>query len=188
MTSIPLIKSQPHPCSYLARHTAQASFVSPAFPMTALLYSQLIGYGFRRSGDDVYKPSCPACTLCIPSRLLAKDFKPNRSQKRCQKTNHNTEVIIKPPLYAHGAIPTLLSSALPINWRRLPWLTSWIMPCQPCTLFMILIWQTTAWALMRCYGKCNKHCNNSVNLFTWVSGWITAKKWPIKAIFSRFSC
>jgi len=99
MTSIPLIKSQPHPCSYLARHTAQASFVSPAFPMTALLYSQLIGYGFRRSGDDVYKPSCPACTLCIPSRLLAKDFKPNRSQKRCQKTNHNTEVIIKPPLY-----------------------------------------------------------------------------------------
>jgi len=99
MTSIPLIISQPHPCSYLDGHTAQASFVSRAFPMTAPLYSQLIGYGYRRSGDDVYKPSCPSCRLCVPSRLLAKDFKPNRSQKRCQKTNSGTVVIIKPPLY-----------------------------------------------------------------------------------------
>jgi arginine-tRNA-protein transferase len=99
VTSIPLIKTHPHPCSYLSGEAAQSHFVNPAFPMTAAIYAKLIEHGFRRSGDNVYKPYCSHCTSCIASRLAVSEFKPNRSQKRCQKNNHNTQATIKAPVF-----------------------------------------------------------------------------------------
>ncbi|GAB6141221.1 arginyltransferase [Methylosoma difficile] len=99
LISIPLVKTYPHPCSYIENAAAQSHFVNTDFPMTASIYAQLIEHGFRRSGDDVYRPGCPYCTSCLSSRLSVKDFKPNRSQKRCQANNQNTQVVIKPPVF-----------------------------------------------------------------------------------------
>jgi arginine-tRNA-protein transferase len=99
MISIPLFISTPHSCSYLADHQAQSAFVSPQFMQTTAIYSQLISYGFRRSGDDVYRPQCASCQQCVPVRLAVQDFKSNRQQKRCLQHNAQTTAIIKPAAF-----------------------------------------------------------------------------------------
>lgn len=99
MASIPLFISAPHPCSYLKHEQAQAAFVSPAFQLSTAVYSQLIAHGFRRSGDEVYRPQCHSCQQCVPARLAVQDFKPSRKQKRCWQSNADTTVIIKPAIF-----------------------------------------------------------------------------------------
>jgi len=96
MTSVPLLISAPHSCSYLPEQQAQSAFVNPLFELTTANYSQLIQHGFRRSGNEVYRPHCPHCLQCIPTRLAVNDFKPNRAQKRCAEKNRATRVVIKP--------------------------------------------------------------------------------------------
>jgi len=99
MISIPLILTGEHPCSYLDDEAAQSLFIHPSFQLTPLIYSRLIEQGFRRSGDEVYKPHCPHCSACIPARLAVNQFQANRSQQRCLKKNINTLAVIKPPVF-----------------------------------------------------------------------------------------
>jgi leucyl-tRNA---protein transferase len=102
MISIPLFLTEKHPCSYLGDEEAQPAFVHPLFDMTTGVYSELIAQGFRRSGDEVYSPHCPNCSACIPVRLRASEFTPNRSQRRCLQKNINTQVVIKPAEFDQG--------------------------------------------------------------------------------------
>ncbi|TAL50367.1 MAG: arginyltransferase [Methylovulum sp.] len=99
MISIPLFLTQDHDCSYLDGEIARSAFVHPSCPLTPALYGQLIKQGFRRSGNDVYKPYCRCCSACLPSRLAVKQFKLSRSQKRCWKKNSDTQAIVKPPVF-----------------------------------------------------------------------------------------
>ncbi|MDD5276070.1 MAG: arginyltransferase [Methylovulum sp.] len=106
MISIPLFLTAEHPCSYLDGKLAQSAFVHPSYPLTPAVYAQLIEQGFRRSGDEIYKPRCQQCTACLPARLPVTRFRPNRRQKRCWKKNSSTQAIIKPPVFeqAHYAL------------------------------------------------------------------------------------
>lgn len=99
MTSVPLLITGPHPCSYLDGEQAQSVFVKPSFRLNTAIYSQLIAHGFRRSGDDVYSPHCAQCSQCVPVRIPVAQFKPNRRQKRCLQRNLQTAVIIKPAVF-----------------------------------------------------------------------------------------
>ncbi len=99
MTSIPLLITAPHPCSYLKDEQAQTVFVNPSFELNTGIYSELIARGFRRSGDDVYRPHCAQCRQCVPVRLAVAEFKPNRNHKRCLQKNRQTTVIIKPAVF-----------------------------------------------------------------------------------------
>ncbi len=108
MISIPLVFSQPYPCSYLENEIARPVFVHPAFGMTIEHYSELIQQGFRRSGDEVYAPRCWNCSACIPVRLLVSNFVPNRSQKRCLKKNKHTQVEVKSPEFSQEQYHTYL--------------------------------------------------------------------------------
>jgi len=96
MTSVPLFLSSEHPCGYLERQTAQTVSVNPFYKIRLEHYEQLIQEGFRRGGNDVYMPHCPACSACIPARVAVAHFKPSRSQKRCFRKNLATEVVVKP--------------------------------------------------------------------------------------------
>lgn len=99
MTSVQLFLTPEHECSYLDNHCCQLA-VAPTTPiLTTELYSQLIELGFRRSGNEIYKPHCPACSACIPSRINVAQFKPNRQQRRCRKKNADTRITIKPPRF-----------------------------------------------------------------------------------------
>lgn len=99
MTSVPLLISAPYPCSYLDGEQAQSAFVNPSFKPDTAIYSQLIAHGFRRSGDEVYRPYCAQCSQCVPVRLPVAQFQPSRKQKRCLQKNTETSVIIKPAVF-----------------------------------------------------------------------------------------
>lgn len=99
MISIPMFLSQEHPCSYLDDLTAQAVFVHPSFTLTTAIYSRLIEQGFRRSGDQVYRPHCAQCSACCPVRIPITTFQPSRNQRRCLQKNKTTQADIKPAVF-----------------------------------------------------------------------------------------
>ena len=79
----------PHSCSYLEDKEATTLFVDPRTQVDGKLYSQLSLMGFRRSGSHIYRPHCSQCNACVPARIVADDFQPNRSQKRAWKRNQH---------------------------------------------------------------------------------------------------
>lgn len=96
---LPLCVSGGYSCNYLPGQEARSLFVHPSMPMTVGLYAMLLEQGFRRSGNEVYKPYCHHCSACIPLRLDVAEFRANRSQKRCWQKNLATQVVVKPPLF-----------------------------------------------------------------------------------------
>lgn len=99
MITIPLLLTYDHDCSYLDGARARSLIVDPLYPMTPALYAELITQGFRRSGNEVYKPHCRQCAACIPVRLKVEAFTPSRAQRRCLKRNLATQVVVKPPVF-----------------------------------------------------------------------------------------
>jgi len=91
--------SAPHPCSYLENREAVTLFADPKAKMTPQLYSALSDLGFRRSGEYVYSPRCPACSDCLPVRVPVANFTPDRSQRRNWQRNQDLEVNILPAKY-----------------------------------------------------------------------------------------
>lgn len=87
ISTLKLYATHEHPCSYLSDKAATTVFVDPNAAIGAEAYSELSDYGFRRSGQHVYRPHCKSCQACIPVRIPVSSFKPNRSQKRCLKRN-----------------------------------------------------------------------------------------------------
>ena len=78
-----------HPCSYLPGMIARNAVVDPDFEMTPAIYDYLIQNGFRRSGEQVYRPYCHTCEECITTRIPVDEFKRSRSQKRNWKLNQD---------------------------------------------------------------------------------------------------
>ncbi len=63
--------------------------------MDAALYQSLIDSGFRRSGGYLYRPNCPHCNACVSVRVPVDAFRPNRSQRRCLRSNGDIELRIR---------------------------------------------------------------------------------------------
>jgi arginine-tRNA-protein transferase len=82
-----------HACSYLPGRIARNAVIDPDFPMSPTVYDYLIKSGFRRSGQQVYKPYCQSCTKCATTRIQVAEFKASRSQRRNWKKNQ--DIIIK---------------------------------------------------------------------------------------------
>lgn len=63
-------------------------------------YSWLMSQGFRRSGDQIYRPHCINCHACQSLRVLATEFTPSKSQKRILKRNNAFNVSTQDELQA----------------------------------------------------------------------------------------
>jgi len=102
MTELARLKfyaTQPHTCSYLPDEQATTLFLDPSQPMDPGVYADLSELGFRRSGDHLYRPHCQRCNACVPARIPAARFMPNRQQKRILKRNADLSVTAARPRY-----------------------------------------------------------------------------------------
>lgn len=76
-----------HPCGYLENEISQNIIVDPYLETDGQIYSLLSSYGFRRSGDQIYRPQCEQCQACVPIRVRADDFQASKSQRRVLNKN-----------------------------------------------------------------------------------------------------
>ena len=91
-----LIASAAHACPYLANRTATLRAFS-ATQMPAELYHKFMDSGFRRSGDFFYQPVCLGCRECKPIRIPVAQFRPSKSQRRCERRNSDLNISIAAP-------------------------------------------------------------------------------------------
>lgn len=93
--SLPLLfyVTPPERCAYLPARESVNVFADPRARMTTTLYGRLIDKGFRRSGSHLYRPQCPGCNECVPTRILVARFTPNRSQRRTWRVNSDLRAI-----------------------------------------------------------------------------------------------
>ena len=85
-----------HPCGYWPGLVARDLVLDPRDPRLAAFYPTALSWGFRRSGDLVYRPHCEGCRACVAVRIPASIFKPDRSQRRCAARNADLRAVVMP--------------------------------------------------------------------------------------------
>lgn len=86
----------PLPCPYLAGRTERKIVTELTGPEAEAMHDRLSRAGFRRSHNIAYSPVCPGCSACIPIRILAAGFEPNRVQRKLAKMNADISVFEAP--------------------------------------------------------------------------------------------
>ena len=80
------------PCSYLPDEEERLLIALDERLQNNHSYSLLMMEGFRRSGDQSYRPYCPHCNACQSVRVIVDDFTPSKSQKRSLKRNAHLKI------------------------------------------------------------------------------------------------
>jgi arginine-tRNA-protein transferase len=76
------------PCNYLPDQEERLLIATDERLHNSEHYGWLMSQGFRRSGDQIYRPHCELCSACKSLRVLVKEFLLSKSQKRNIKKNN----------------------------------------------------------------------------------------------------
>ena len=93
-----MFRTGTHACGYWPDREARDLVLDPRDPRLPQLYPLALDWGFRRSGDIVYRPSCVGCQACVAVRVPVALFKPDRSQRRCLQRNADVDARIIAPV------------------------------------------------------------------------------------------
>jgi len=85
-----------HPCGYWPERVARDLVLDPRDPRLLDFYPMALDWGFRRSGDILYRPHCQGCRACVAVRIPVDAFAPDRSQRRCLARNAHVEMRVLP--------------------------------------------------------------------------------------------
>ena len=91
-----LFQTGEHPCGYWPDRQARDLVLDPQDERLGTLYPMALSWGFRRSGDLVYRPHCQNCRACVPVRIPVARFRPDRSQRRCLARNADLQCRVLP--------------------------------------------------------------------------------------------
>lgn len=91
-----VFRTAEHPCGYFPDRVASDHVLDPGDPRLPLAYGEAVARGFRRSGGIVYIPRCAACQACVGVRIPAAEFRPDRSQRRCERRNADIDLAFEP--------------------------------------------------------------------------------------------
>jgi leucyl-tRNA---protein transferase len=87
----------PLPCPYVAGRTERKVVTEITGPDAETLHDRLSRAGFRRSHNIAYAPVCPSCQACVPIRIPAASFEPDRTLRRIARANALLEGFEVPP-------------------------------------------------------------------------------------------
>ncbi len=86
---IALFATSESPCSYIANKLSTNIFVDPEYQLNPAVYQYLTELGFRRSGNQIYRPDCKNCKQCIATRIEVENFKLKPRFKRILNKNQD---------------------------------------------------------------------------------------------------
>jgi arginine-tRNA-protein transferase len=86
----------PLPCPYIQGRLERKIVTELNGPDAETLHEALSRAGFRRSHSIAYTPACPGCSACIPVRIAADQFRPDRTMRRIAKLNADLTVSTVP--------------------------------------------------------------------------------------------
>jgi arginine-tRNA-protein transferase len=79
------------PLPYVAGRVERKVVTEITGPDADALHDRLSRAGFRRSHNIAYAPVCPSCSACVPIRINARAFQPERSHRRVLRANEGVE-------------------------------------------------------------------------------------------------
>lgn len=83
-------------CSYLPLETAALEY-RIAQELSGEQFAQLLRRGWRRFGNYLFRPQCPACRKCRSLRVVVNQFRPSKSERRTIRRNDDVEVLVMEP-------------------------------------------------------------------------------------------
>lgn len=91
-----LFHTADHACGYWPERQARDLVFDPGDPRLAQTYPMALTWGFRRSGNLIYRPHCRDCQACVAVRIPVAEFRADRSQRRCLARNADLEARVLP--------------------------------------------------------------------------------------------
>src|SRR5262245_25468611 len=89
-------RTPPYTCSYLPSEIASLEYRILG-GVTASSYQDLLRRGWRRFGEDFFRPACRLCAKCRSLRVNVEEFRPSRSQRRALRHNSQVRVVVQTP-------------------------------------------------------------------------------------------
>lgn len=86
----------PLPCPYVSGRLERKIVTELNGSDADTLHEALSRAGFRRSHSIAYTPACPGCSACVPVRIIAEGFHPDRTMRKVARANGGLAARIVP--------------------------------------------------------------------------------------------